>query len=51
MSYTKRKENDCIDGWTLHRLLGMGGNAEVWEASRDSGKFALKILLKKDFVA
>ncbi len=48
MSSKKRKQNDFVDRWTLHRLLGVGGNAEVWEASRDSHKIALKILKRND---
>lgn len=41
----KRKTNDFVDGWRLNKILGKGGNAQVWAASKDNEKdIALKIL-------
>src|SRR4051812_33948317 len=42
---TSREAGNVVDGWILERLLGSGGNAEVWVASRaDVGACALKLL-------
>jgi serine/threonine protein kinase len=38
-----------VDGWKLERLLGQGGNGEVWVAQREGREAALK-LLKRDYV-
>jgi serine/threonine-protein kinase len=42
---TNRKAGEAFGNWTIRRYLGGGGNAEVWEASRDDGTLAaLKLL-------
>jgi serine/threonine protein kinase len=41
---TKYRKGDVVDGWTLGRSLGRGGNGEVWEAERGDLRLALKIL-------
>lgn len=39
------KANQKVDSWRLIRLLGKGGNGEVWESEHDDGSLAaLKII-------
>ncbi len=46
---SKRRKGDQVGGWTLVRYLGRGGNAEVWEATRDDGSRAALKLLHEQF--
>lgn len=38
------KKGDTFSGWHLAELLGVGGNGEVWRATRGESTVALKIL-------
>lgn len=45
----KHGKNSIIGPWTLVKILGTGGNGEVWEVSRDGYEnHAMKILKKAD---
>jgi serine/threonine protein kinase len=48
MNSTRQKGHE-VGGWTLVRYLGKGGNAEVWEATRDDGNGAALKLLHEQF--
>jgi hypothetical protein len=40
----ERQAGTTVDGWSLERLLGVGGNGEVWKASRAGVQAAVKLL-------
>lgn len=43
------KKGQVVGGWKLIRILGKGGNGEVWEVSKDKGiNHAMKFLKKTD---
>ncbi|MEO8424230.1 MAG: protein kinase [Actinomycetota bacterium] len=45
----RRRAGDVVGRWTLTEPLGTGANAEVWEATSESGvEVAVKILHKRD---
>jgi hypothetical protein len=46
----ERHIGTIIDGWRLEGLLGAGGNAEVWKASRNGVQAAVKFM-KSAFAA